>query len=67
MKEKYTLTVIRKSKIKTIEFYHLDVCVKLMNEYEAIEQKQRKAGLKSLRYMYITNEDGKILAEWISK
>lgn len=63
----YKLIVIGKDEIETIELFHLKSCVTLMDLYEAREQERRNAGLKYLRFMYITNNDGKILAEWISK
>lgn len=67
MEEKYTLTVIRERNIENNDFYHLNICAKLMEDYIKIEQERRKFGLKNIRFMYITDKDGKILAEWISK
>lgn len=66
--EKFTFITIKEKEVVIEKFNYLDTCVNLMNTLiEKEEEIRKRFGIKDKQYMCITNENGKILAEWISK
>ena len=66
--EKFTFITINEKEVVIEKFNYLDTCVNLMKKKKKKEEEIRKRfGIKDKKYMCITNENGKILAEWISK
>ena len=66
--EKFTFIAIREKEVVIEKLNYLDTCANLMNILIEREGKIRKQfGIKDKKYMCITNENGKILAEWTSK
>ena len=66
--EKFTFVAIREKQVVIEKFNYLDTCTNLLKAWAEREEKARKYfGIKDYRYICITDEAGKILAEWKDK
>ena len=66
--EKFTFVAIKEKEVVIEKFNYLDTCTNLLKATVETEEKARKNfGIKDYRHICITDETGKILAEWTSK
>ena len=66
--EKFTFVAIREKSVVIEKFNYLESCTNLLKATVEREEKARKYfGIKDYKHICITDDTGKILAEWKDK